>query len=315
MHLSRSALPTFRNFHACLSEDILVSGSLKSWILAARPKTLPAALVPVWVGTVLAGRLGTTDATLGWCTLLSAIAIQVATNFFNDALDSEKGADTEKRLGPVRASATGLIAGKTMMTAAWITLGVAVAFSVPLVLAHGWPIIAIGVVSMLCAYAYTGGPFPLAYRGMGEVFVVAFFGVVAVMGTVFVHTGEWHDEGWLMGAQVGLLCAVLIAINNSRDRAEDERSRKYTLAVLFGQSFAEVEIMVLCLLPLAVGAIWHFVFGWWEAMIYPLALLPLGLVIVVKVLGTDPGRIYNRFLAMSAAQLVGYAILITLAAQ
>ena len=135
------------------------------------------------------------------------------------------------------------------------------------------------------------------------------------MGTVYVHTGEWHVQACLMGVQVGLLCAVLIAINNLRDQAEDERSRKFTLAVLCGQTFAEIEIVMLCLLPLALGVIWYFAFGWWEAMIYPLALLPLGAAIVFKILGTVPGREYNRFLAMSALQLVGYAVVITLAAR
>jgi len=288
---------------------------VRPWILAARPKTLPAALVPVWVGTVLAGRLGGAIDWLGWCTLISATAIQVATNFFNDALDSKKGADTHKRLGPQRAAASGLIDEGVMLRAALAALGVAVAFAIPLIGERGWPIVIIGVVSMACAYAYTGGPFPLAYRGMGEVFVVAFFGVVAVMGTVFVHTAEWRPEAGLMGVQVGLLCAVLIAINNLRDQAEDERSRKFTLAVLFGQTFAEIEIALLCFLPLALGPIWYFGFGWWQAMVFPLALLPLGGLIVGKVLGTVPGRAYNRFLAMSALQLVAYAVLITLAAR
>ena len=177
---------------------------IRPWLLAARPKTLPAALVPVWVGTVLAGRLGTVIDWLGWCTLISATAIQVATNFFNDALDSDKGADTEKRLGPQRAAATGLIDARTMKIAALIALGVAIAFSIPLIGERGWPIVMIGAVSMVCAYAYTGGPFPLAYRGMGEVFVIVFFGIVAVMGTVFVHLGEWHPQAALMGGQVSL---------------------------------------------------------------------------------------------------------------
>jgi len=288
--------------------------AVRAWILAARPKTLPAALVPVWVGTVLAAKLGETVEWLGWCTLFSATAIQVATNFFNDALDAEKGADTEKRLGPTRASATGLIDSKVMMRAAWIALGVAIAFSIPLVVERGWPIMAIGAVSMVCAYAYTGGPFPLAYRGMGEVFVIAFFGIVAVTGTVFVHTGMWYAEAIFMGVQVGLLCAVLIAINNLRDQSEDERSLKNTLAVTFGRTFAEIEIAVLCFLPIVLGAIWYFVFDWWLAMLYPLALLPIGVLIVWSVLGSVPGKTYNRFLAMSALQLVGYAVLITLAA-
>jgi 1,4-dihydroxy-2-naphthoate octaprenyltransferase len=275
--------------------------------------------VPVWVGTVLAEHLVAgvgISYGLAWCTLLSALAIQVATNFFNDALDAQKGADTEQRLGPQRASASGLIEAPIMLRAACIALGVAVAFSIPLVLTRGVPIIVIGLASMLCAYAYTGGPFPLAYRGMGEVFVIFFFGVVAVAGTVFVQTGTLEAAGVMVGVQVGLYSAVLIAINNLRDQAEDERSRKFTLAVLFGQTFAEIEIAVFCLLPLFLGGIW-FLLGqiWWEAMIFPLALLPLSIAIISGVWRSVPSRTYNRFLAMSAAQLVGFAILIALAAK
>ncbi|MGI9239806.1 MAG: 1,4-dihydroxy-2-naphthoate octaprenyltransferase [Verrucomicrobiales bacterium] len=292
--------------------------SIRHWLLAARPKTLPAAVVPVWIGTVLADRLlgdGGIKPVLAWCTLLSAVAIQVATNFFNDALDAEKGADTERRLGPQRASASGLIGAPVMLRAACIALVVAVALSLPMVLARGLPIIAIGLCSMICAYAYTGGPFPLAYRGMGEIFVIFFFGIVAVAGTVYVQTGTLEAVGILVGIQVGLYSSVLIAINNLRDQAEDECSRKFTLAVLFGQTFAEVEIAVFCLLPLLLGGIW-FAFGqlWGQAAIFPLALLPLSAAIIAGVWGNVPGRIYNRFLAMSAAQLVGFAILFTLAA-
>ena len=292
--------------------------SIRHWLLAARPKTLPAAVVPVWVGTVLAGRLlggDGIDGGLAWCTLLSALAIQLATNFFNDALDAEKGADTERRLGPSRASASGWIEAPIMLRAACIALGIAVAFAIPLVLTRGFPIILIGLCSMLCAYAYTGGPFPLAYRGMGEIFVIIFFGIVAVAGTVFVQTGTLEIVGILVGIQVGLYSSVLIAINNLRDQAEDERSRKFTLAVVFGQTFAEIEIIAFCLLPPLLGGVW-FLLGqlWWEAMVFPLALLPLSAAIIFGILGNVPGRIYNRFLAMSAAQLLGFAILLTLAA-
>ena len=290
---------------------------VRPWILAARPKTLPAAIVPVWVGTMLGGVINVgrgINSGLAWCTLLSALAIQVATNFFNDALDAKKGTDTEKRLGPTRASASGLIDSNTMLYAGLIALGVAVAFSIPLVGTRGWPIVAIGLVSMGCAYAYTGGPFPLAYRGMGEVFVIFFFGIVAVAGSTFVQTGSFEWLGVLAGIQVGLYSAVLIAINNLRDQSEDERSHKFTLAVLFGQTFAEIEIAVFCLLPLVLGGI-YYLLDWyqWPWALYPVALLPLSLTIVFKVWETAPGRVYNRFLAMSAAQLVGFAILMAIA--
>ena len=172
---------------------------MKALILAARPKTLPAAVCPVVAGSALAWRLTHQFSwLLAVCTLLSTIAIQVATNYFNDAVDAAKGADTSARLGPVRATASGLVSRKTMMLAGCIAALVAAAFSVPLIMERGWPIVVIGVVSLFFSYGYTGGPWPLAYRGLGEVFVMLFFGLVAVTGTVFVQTGEWRAEGLLL---------------------------------------------------------------------------------------------------------------------
>ena len=191
----------------------------KACLLAARPKTLPAAIVPVWVGCVLAWKLsGNFNLWLALCTVGGAIAIQIATNFFNDAIDAKKGADTEKRLGPTRVTASGMMESKTVMQLATLFLGLAVACGVVLYQARGWPIIAIGIPSLFLAYGYTGGPFPLAYRGLGELFVVLFFGLVAVAGTVFIQTGGWPRESLLLGLQIGLLSAVLISINNLRDR-------------------------------------------------------------------------------------------------
>ena len=209
--------------------------SPKAILLAARPKTLPAAIVPVWTGSVLAWQLtGLFSWTLALCTLGSAIAIQIATNFFNDAIDDAKGADTEARLGPTRVTASGLLPRKTVYLLATVFLVIASLLAIPLIEARGWIILAIGIPSLFLAYGYTGGPFPLAYLGLGEVFVVAFFGLIAVTGTVFVQTGAFHSEALWLGLTVGCLSAVLITINNLRDIKEDTRSDKKTLAVRWG---------------------------------------------------------------------------------
>lgn len=281
--------------------------TLKSCILAARPKTLPAAIVPVWVGCVLAWKLtGNFSLLLALCTLGGSVAIQIATNFFNDAIDAKKGADTERRLGPTRVTASGLMRPRTVMSIATAFLGLAVVCGAVLFHARGWPIIAIGIPSLFLAYGYTGGPFPLAYRGMGEIFVILFFGLVAVTGTVFVQTGEWPPEAFLLGLQIGLLSAVLISINNLRDREEDAGTGKRTLAVRFGPKVAvaviwlEVKIAVFCGL------------GWIGFGLPPLAIASapvflLGLRIIWGVLTFPPGPAFNRLLALGGVQLIIFA--------
>ncbi|MEM6910917.1 MAG: 1,4-dihydroxy-2-naphthoate octaprenyltransferase [Verrucomicrobiota bacterium] len=276
---------------------------MKAWLLAARPKTLPAAIVPVWVGCVLAVQeTGEGKPGLALCTLLAALAIQIATNFFNDAIDSEKGADTAARLGPRRATASGLFSAAHMRKAALGMLGLAGLFAIPLCLSRGWPILWIGLPSLYFSYGYTGGPLPLAYRGLGEVFVILFFGLVAVAGTAFVQCGRWLEEGFFVGAQVGFYSAVLIAINNLRDVREDTASGKRTLAVRWGLPGARLEIFLLCLFPA--------VMEWCREERGPATyVLPLGLWIAFLVQRTPPSRDYNRFLALAAIQLLVFAIL------
>ncbi len=278
---------------------------MKSFVLAARPKTLPAAVVPVWAGCVLAYRLaGEWDGWLAFCTVMGAVWIQVATNFFNDAIDADKGADTEARLGPVRATASGRLSRGTVYVSAVVCLLVAAGFGWQLVVARGWPLVVIGVPSFYLAYGYTGGPFPLAYKGLGELFVILFFGLVAVAGTVFVQTGVWYWQAVVLGVAVGCLSAVLISVNNLRDVDEDRMNGKNTLAVKWGRgavvalvcgmtAAAYVGVAVLC----GEGAD-----GW-----FFLPALLLGLVIVRSVWRHPPGVVYNRFLALSALQLVLFA--------
>ena len=279
----------------------------KSILLAARPKTLPAAIVPVWAGCVLAWKLtGVFHLWLAICTLGGAIAIQIATNFFNDAIDSAKGADTEKRLGPRRVTASGLMTRRAVLGWATGFLALAAVFGAFLTQARGWPILAIGIPSLFLAYGYTGGPFPLAYRGMGELFVILFFGFIAVAGTVFIQTGMWPPEALLLGGQIGLLSAVLISINNLRDHEEDATTGKRTLAVRCGPRFAAMFIWLEVKLAAFAGLGW-VAFGYPFLAIASAPVLLLGLRILWGVFTSPPGPAYNRYLALGGIQLILFA--------
>jgi 1,4-dihydroxy-2-naphthoate octaprenyltransferase len=288
--------------------------ALKSCVLAARPKTLPAAIVPVWVGCVLAWKLsGAFDPWLALWTLLGAIAIQIATNFFNDAIDAEKGADTMRRLGPLRITAAGLLRPRTVMSLAAGFLAVAFACGVLLYQARGWPIAVIGIPSLFLAYGYTGGPFPLAYRGMGELFVIGCFGLVAVTGTVYIQTGGWPPTALLLGLQTGLLSAVLISINNFRDREEDSTTGKRTLAVRFGPGTAALVIRLEILLAAFSGLGW-IAFGHASLLLASVPVLLTGWWILRGVRTQPPGPACNRLLALGGVQLLLFAVVFHAAA-
>jgi 1,4-dihydroxy-2-naphthoate octaprenyltransferase len=288
--------------------------AIRSCVLAARPKTLPAAIVPVWVGCVLAWKLtGSFNLPLALWTLCGAVAIQIATNFFNDAIDSKKGADTGRRLGPVRVTASGMMRPSTVMAIAAGFLGLALASGVFLYQARGWPIAVIGIPSLFLAYGYTGGPFPLAYRGMGELFVIAFFGLVAVTGTVFIQTGGWPHEAILLGTQTGLLSAVLISINNFRDREEDSTTGKRTLAVRFGPKMAAAVIWLEIKIAAFAGLAW-LAYGHPALIIASLPVLLIGMRILWGVITLPPGPAFNRLLALGGVQLILFAAVFQLAA-
>ncbi|MCX6877566.1 MAG: 1,4-dihydroxy-2-naphthoate octaprenyltransferase [Verrucomicrobia bacterium] len=288
--------------------------TLHACILAARPKTLPAAIVPVWVGCVLAWKLtGHFDPGLAAATLGGAIAIQLATNFFNDAIDSRKGADTAGRLGPTRVTAAGLLSSHAVLAWACGFLLLACGCGVVLYHARGWPILAIGVPSLFLAYGYTGGPFPLAYRGLGELFVILFFGLIAVTGTVFIQSGDWPAAAWLLGMQIGLLSAVLISINNLRDRAEDATTGKRTLAVRCGHHVAVAVIALELTLAAAAGLAW----GRCGHLPFAAASLPvimLGWRLVRGVATQPPGPAFNRLLALGGVLLLLFAAVFQVAA-
>jgi 1,4-dihydroxy-2-naphthoate polyprenyltransferase len=268
------------------------------WLLAARPKTLSAAAVPVMLGTALAAH--ETHGVIWWvffCALAGALMIQIATNLINDALDFKKGADTADRIGPVRVTQAGLVSADSVMTAAWVCLAGAALFGIPLILRGGWPILLIGLASIAAAYAYTGGPYPLAYRGMGEIFVLIFFGLVAVGGTFYAHTLQLTRSALLAGLAAGSLSTVLLVINNLRDVQTDRRSNKRTLVVRFGERFARGEIAFFALLPFVLLIAIAMMRQHW-LLLLALIALPLALVVIVKV-ARSQGPALNQCLALA----------------
>lgn len=283
-------------------------------LLATRPKTLLAAVVPVCLGFVLAQvERGVFDRLLFGFTLAAALCIQIATNFFNDAIDCRKGADTARRLGPRRMASSGALSPEVLMISAVTLVMIAIALSLPLVAARGWPIIAIGVPALYFTFGYTGGPWPLAYRGLGELFVFVFFGLVAVGGACYVGCGEWLPQALLLGVQVGLLATVLIAVNNARDIDEDRAAGKRTLAVARGIGFARAEVLFCCVVPYLIGAIWLFAFDQAAAAVLPALGLGLSGYVAAGVMGHAPGVGYNKYLALSALALLNFVVLMGIA--
>lgn len=286
------------------------SSILVGLFLAARPKTLLACIVPVCLGGLLSREiLGEFTIYLFVFTLFPAMSIQIATNYFNDAIDYSKGADTSMRIGPERMAASGRIDPRALLIAGIAFVMMALTLSLVLFVERGWVIVAIGLPSLYFSYGYTGGPFPLAYRGLGEVFVMLFFGIIAVAGTVFVQSGEWLPESFLLGAQIGFLSSVLIAVNNARDIVEDNKAGKLTLAVRFGLRFARWEIAVLSFTPYIAGFLWWMMFDLPNLMLTVLPGLGLSFILVRHVWRTDPGRSYNRCLGFSIISLLSFAFL------
>lgn len=277
---------------------------ISAWLLAVRPKTLSAAAVPVLMGSALAAH--EPPAITWWvfaCALLGAVLIQIATNLINDALDFKKGADTAERLGPVRVTQAGLISPGAVMAAAWACLAGAALCGIPLMVRGGWPMLIIGVASILAAYAYTGGPYPLAYRGLGEIFVILFFGFVAVGGTFYAHSLQLTRSALLAGFAAGSLATVLLVINNLRDVDGDRRSDKRTTVVRFGERFARFEIAFFALAPFAaVAMIPH------RGLLLTLVAAPLALAVVARVMRSR-GAELNAALGMAGALQWAFGIL------
>ncbi len=232
-----------------------MSGGVRIWLMAARPRTLPAAVAPVLVGTALAGYLNVFAPLRFLAALLGAIFIQVGTNLSNDYSDARRGADAEDRLGPVRVTAGGLVPPRQVLMATYVSFALAVLAGVYLIVVAGWQLLLVGAASILAGVAYTGGPKPYGYEGLGEVFVFLFFGVVAVAGSFFVQVRHLDWEAFALSVPVGLLAAAILVVNNIRDIDSDRRAGKRTLAVRLGRDrtrtvFAATVYAAYALIPL-----------------------------------------------------------------
>jgi 1,4-dihydroxy-2-naphthoate octaprenyltransferase len=244
------------------------------WLGAARPRTLPAAVAPVLVGSALAWHDGGFSAPAAGLCLAFALLVQIGTNFANDYYDFVRGADTVHRVGPTRAVAAGLVAPRVMHRAMLLVFALAVVAGLGL-LAHGGPwLLVVGLASIACGIGYTGGPFPLGYHGLGDVFVFLFFGLVAVTTTYFVETGHLARTTLPAAAAVGLLAANILLVNNYRDLETDAVAGKRTLVVRFGRRAARVQ-HGLCLLAALAAPLAYWARGYHAWCLLPLLLAPL----------------------------------------
>ena len=285
-----------------------MENSLHSWFLAIRPKTLPAAVCPVLVGSALAVQAHGFQAIPALLCLLFALLIQVGTNFANDYYDFLKGADTEERQGPKRMTASGLISLKSMRRMTAMVFLAAFCVGLALVPYGGWWLLGVGVVSIALGYGYTAGPFPLAYLGLGEVFVMIFFGWVAVGCTYLVQAGGINAVVILAGTAVGALSTNLLVINNHRDVETDIKARKRTLAVRFGRGFSAFEYQGWFALALSCAVIIAGLLkSFW--LLLPLAVLPLGLKLCRMIGKPQTGPVYIRMLGQTAAVMVLFCLL------
>jgi len=283
-----------------------------TWILASRPKTLWAAISPVIIGTAMAYGEGKAHFLSAGLAGLSAIFIQIGTNFANDYFDFFKGADQEGRLGPTRVTQAGLVKPETMKIATILVFSMAVLCGVFLMWRGGWPIITIGALSILFGILYTAGPYPLGYNGLGDIFVLVFFGIVAVGGTYYVQTLEINYLVLLAGLSPGLFSMAILTVNNLRDVKTDLKAGKLTLAVRFGENFARWEYLASVLIACIVPIVLFFVTS---SHLYALAasLVFVAAIPSIKtVFEKKSGEIFNHVLATTGKLLLIYSILFSL---
>jgi len=273
---------------------------LRIWIDAARPKTLPAAFVPVWIGSSLASYNQTLDLAASLVALVCAFLIQIGTNFANDYFDFVKGADTDERIGFTRATASGLIHPKTMLVATAITMGLAFLLGLYLVWVGGWIILVIGLVSLICGVAYTGGPYPLGYNGLGDLFVFIFFGIIAVTTTYYVNALEWCWEAFWASLSAGALSTNILVINNLRDTEQDLISGKRTLGVIFGDNALRIEYTALFAMAYVVPICFYLFLNYSLIIMLPVLTFPLAVKLIYIVWTEKNKRTFNELLENTA---------------
>jgi 1,4-dihydroxy-2-naphthoate octaprenyltransferase len=285
------------------------TSSFQIWVAATRPRTLAAAVVPVALGTALAFADGKASPVAAAIALVCALLIQIATNFINELYDFRKGADTHERLGPLRAVAAGLITEAQMKRASIAVLGLAFVLGLFLVAIGGWPILAIGLASIFFAWAYTGGPYPLAYNGLGDVFVFIFFGLVAVCGTYYAQTLSLTWEAAVVALVPAALATNILGVNNLRDIPTDAKVGKRTLAVRIGAKAARALYYALTVMAFAVPLM-LFGLGYKWPVLVSLLLLPVAVQLCIQVSQSE-GKALNVCLAGTAKLLVLFGVVLT----
>jgi 1,4-dihydroxy-2-naphthoate octaprenyltransferase len=278
--------------------------------MASRPRTLPAAIAPVLVGTSLAVRYGTFHPIAFIAALLGAMLIQIGTNLSNDYSDARRGADSDERIGPVRVTAGGLVPPRQVLVATYLTFGAAVLCGAYLIAVAGWALLAVGAASILAGVLYTGGPRPYGYEGLGEVFVFLFFGIVAVTGSYFVQRRSLPWQAFVLAVPVGLLISAILVVNNVRDIDTDRRAGKRTLAVRLGRE--RTRILFVTMIAVAFVTSWV---PWFAGALSPwlfvtAAAAPLAVGVVETVRTHADGPSLNEALARTAKLALVFCLLL-----
>lgn len=280
-------------------------------MLASRPATLPAAGVPVVVGAAAAVSEGAVFRPLVFAvTLASALLIQIGTNFANDYSDFHRGADHEGRLGPVRVTHSGLISHAAVRRGIVVAFGLAALLGAWLAWVGGWPIIAIGLFSIICGLAYTGGPWPFGYHGLGDVFVFVFFGLIAVTGTAYLQSGRWSVDALIVAVPIGLLVTNILVVNNLRDLPTDRAAGKHTLAVRLGDRATRIQYALLALLAYLVPGVLASAGGRRGWLLLPWLTAPIAVALVRRVLAGTAGRELNPMLGRTGQLLLLFGLLL-----
>ncbi len=289
-------------------DSILAKQNLQAWGLAIRPRTLPAAAAGVVMGSALAWRDGffRMDATLA-C-LFAALLLQIGSNLANDVFDFERGTDTPERLGPTRVTQAGLLSPSQVKIGMVVVFALAALLGLYLAWLGGWPIIIVGIAAIISAIAYTGGPFPLGYYGLGDIFVFIFFGLASVAGTYYVQAGMVSCAAWWMTIPPGLIITAILVVNNLRDLDNDRKAEKHTLAVMFGERFTKIEYLLCMLvaylvLPLAA---WMGIVSWFSLLAW--GSLPIA-VRATRTVFTQTGRPRNVALAGTGQTAFVFSVL------
>jgi 1,4-dihydroxy-2-naphthoate octaprenyltransferase len=289
---------------------VAAPSGIRIWLMAARIRTLPAAIAPVLVGTALAGFAHVFHPLRFIAALVGAIFIQVGTNLSNDYSDARRGADTEDRLGPVRVTAGGLVPPRQVLIATYVSFGVAVLAGIYLIAVAGWELLLVGAASILAGVLYTGGPRPYGYEGLGELFVFLFFGIVAVVGSYFVQTTHLVWEAFALAVPVGLLASAILVVNNFRDIDTDRRAGKRTLAVRLGRErtrslYAGIVYLAYVLAPVT------WLFGPLKAwVLLPWLTLPVAAPVVRAVRNRIDGPSLNQALAQTGLLQLAFCMLL-----